>query len=188
MLQAAGIGNLPGLSDRIDWTGISENMGQLSDLPLWIDDTPNINVADIRARSMRLTAERRIDHIFVDYVQLIGGPRQHRERYLEVGDITKALKQLARELDNHVCTGAQLSRRAEEVRPTLDTLKESGSIEEDADNVIFLHRARTIPAGADVVETEIIVAKQRNGPTGSVTLGWMPKRVTFVPLSRQETR
>ena len=186
MLQAAGVANLPGLSDRIDWQGISDNMGQLADLPLWIDDTPNINIMDIRARSMRLSAERRIDHIFVDYVQLIGGPRRRDSRYLEIGDITKALKQLCRELDNHICTAAQLSRKAENVRPTLDALKESGSIEEDADNVIFIHRNREIPEGTAVVQTEIIIAKQRNGPTGDLTLGWMPERVTFVPPARNE--
>jgi len=186
MLQAAGVGNLPGLSDRVDWAGISDNMGQLADLPLWIDDTPNVNVMDLRAKAMRLSSQRRIDHIFVDYVQLIRGPRMRRERYLEIGDITKQLKQLARELDNHVCTAAQLSRKAENIRPTLDALKESGAIEEDADNVIFLHRPREIPDGADVVSTEVIIAKQRNGPTGSATLAWMPKRVTFVPLTRQE--
>jgi len=186
MLQAAGVGNLPGLSDRVDWAGISDNMGQLADLPLWIDDTPNANVMDLRAKAVRLSSQRRIDHIFVDYVQLIRGPRMRRERYLEIGDITKQLKQLARELDNHVCTAAQLSRKAENIRPTLDALKESGAIEEDADNVIFLHRPREIPDGADVVSTEVIIAKQRNGPTGSATLAWIPKRVTFVPLSRQE--
>jgi len=186
MLQAAGVGNLPGLSERVDWDGIADNMGQLADLPLWIDDTPNINVMDLRAKAMRLASRRRIDHIFVDYVQLIGGPRHRRERYLEIGDITKLLKQLCRELDNHICTAAQLSRAAEGVRPALDTLKESGAIEEDADNVVFIHRSREIPDGARAVATEIIIAKQRNGPTGSVQLGWMPERVTFVPLSREE--
>jgi len=186
MLQAAGVGNLPGLSERVDWDGIADNMGQLADLPLWIDDTPNINVMDIRAKSMRLSSERRIDHIFVDYVQLLGGPRRRDKRYLEIGDITKAIKQLCRELDNHIITAAQLSRVAEGVRPTLDTLKESGAIEEDADNVIFIHRPREIPQGAEAVSTEIIIAKQRNGPTGSTTLGWIPKRVTFVPITRQE--
>ena len=186
MLQAAGVTNLPGLSDRVDWAGISDNMGQLADLPLWIDDTPNIGVMDLRAKAMRLSSRLRIDHIFVDYVQLIRGPRMRRERYLEIGDITKQLKQLARELDNHVCTAAQLSRKAENIRPTLDALKESGAIEEDADNVIFLHRPREIPDGTEVVSTEVIIAKQRNGPTGSATLAWMPKRVTFVPLSRRE--
>ena len=79
-----------------------------------------------------------------------------------------------------------MSRAAEGVRPALDTLKESGAIEEDADNVVFIHRSREIPDGARAVATEIIIAKQRNGPTGSVQLGWMPERVTFVPLSREE--
>ena len=183
-LQAAGVGNLPGLSREVDWSGISDHMGQLADLPLWIDDTPNIGIADLRAKAMRLGADQRIDHIFVDYVQLLRGARRREKRYLELGDISKQLKQTAREMDNHVCTAAQLSRQAEGQRPTLDTLKESGALEEDADNVILLHRQRETPAGAPVVATDVIVAKQRNGPTGSLQLGWMPKRVTFVPLQR----
>jgi len=186
MLQAAGVGNLPGLSERIDWPGIADNLGQLAVLPLWIDDPPTINVMELRAKAMRLSARHRIDHIFVDYVQLISGPRKRRERYLEIGDITKQLKQLCREMDNHICTAAQLSRKAENVRPTLDALKESGAIEEDADNVIFLHRPREIPDGTEAVSTEVIIAKQRNGPTGSATLAWIPKRVTFVPFTGQE--
>lgn len=185
MLRAAGVGNLPGDGARVDWGAISDNMGQLSDLPLWIDDTPNISAIDIRARAMRLASERRVDHVFVDYVQLIRGDGQHRERYLEIGGITKLLKQLARELDNHVVAASQLNRGAEESVPTLNTLKESGSQEEDADNVVFIHRAREIPVGREVVEAEIIVAKQRNGPTGKTTLGWMPKRVTFVPQHKE---
>jgi replicative DNA helicase len=188
MLQAAGVGNLPGGGRRVNWDAISDNMGQLSDLPLWIDDTPNIGAMDIRARAMRLSSERRIDHIFVDYVQLIRGDGKYRERYLEIGGITKLLKQLARELDNHVIAASQLSRGAEEIVPTLNTLKESGAQEEDADNVVFIHRAREIPADREVVAAEIIVAKQRNGPTGKTTLGWMPSRVTFVPMQQGVNR
>jgi len=186
MIQAAGVANLPGAKVRVDWGAISDQMGQLSELPLWIDDTPNASVLDIRARAMRLASERRIDHIFVDYVQLLKSGTQRRERYLEIGDITKTLKQLCRELDNHVVAASQLSRQAEETMPTLRDLKESGAQEEDADNVLFIHRGREIPAGKEAVETEIIVAKQRNGPTGKCVLGWMPKRATFVPLERRQ--
>jgi replicative DNA helicase len=120
----------------------------------------------------------------VDYVQLIKSCTARRERYLEIGDITKTLKQLARELDNHVIAASQLNRQAEETMPTLRDLKESGAQEEDADNVLFIHRGREVPAGKEVVEAEIIVAKQRNGPTGKLLLGWMPKRVTFVPYRK----
>ena len=185
MLQAAGVGNLPGMGAVVNWGTIADGMGQLSELPLWIDDTPNASVLDVRAKAMRLASERRIDHIFVDYVQLLKSGQQHRERYLEIGDITKTLKGLARELDCHVCAASQLNRGAEETIPTLAMLKESGAQEEDADDVIFIHRKREIPDGTRVVEAEIIIAKQRNGPTGKVTLGWMPSRVTFVPLERK---
>lgn len=185
MLQSAGVDNLPGASKRVDWGAISDHMGQLSELPLWIDDTPNANAQDIRAKAMRLASERRIDLICVDYVQLLKSGTQRRERYLEIGDITKLLKQVSRELDNHVCAASQLNRQAEETLPTLRDLKESGAQEEDADNVLFIHRGREIPAGKETVEAEIIIAKQRNGPTGKVTLGWVAKRVTFVPLTRR---
>jgi replicative DNA helicase len=186
MIQAAGVANMPGAKVRVDWAVVSDQMGQLSELPLWIDDTPNASVMDIRARAMRLASERRVDHVFVDYVQLLKSGTKRHERYLEIGDITKTLKQLCRELDNHVIAASQLSRQAEETVPTLRDLKESGAQEEDADNVIFIHRGREIPAGKEAVETEIIVAKQRNGPTGKCVLGWMPKRATFVPLERRQ--
>ena len=189
MVQAAGVSNLPGAAKApVDWGAIADQMGQLSGLPLWIDDTPNASVLDIRARALRLAGERRIDLICVDYVQLLKSGTQRRERYLEIGDITKTLKQLSRELDCHVVAASQLNRQAEETMPTLRDLKESGAQEEDADNVIFIHRGREIPAGKGTVETEIVIAKQRNGPTGKCVLGWMPERATFVPLVKEVTR
>lgn len=186
MVRMAGVTNLPGGRHTVDWNGIADSLGQMAELPLWIDDTPNIRIDDLRAKSMRLASEERIDIIFADYVQLLRGSRRRDSRYLEIGDITKASKQLARELDCHYTMAAQLSRQAEGVRPTLAMLKESGAIEEDSDNVIFLHRGREIAEGERVVETEIIIGKQRQGPTATVSLGWMPERMAFVPLVRDK--
>lgn len=186
MVRMAGVTNLPGGRHTVDWSGIADSLGQMSKLPLWIDDTPNIRIDDLRAKAMRLASEERIDIIFADYVQLLRGSRRRDSRYLEIGDITKASKQLARELDCHYTMAAQLSRQAEGVRPTLAMLKESGAIEEDSDNVIFLHRGREIAEGERVVETEIIIGKQRQGPTATVSLGWMPERMAFVPLVNEK--
>ena len=183
MILAAGIRNIPGIVDidKVDWDATYSELARISDLPLWIDDTPNPSVSDIRSKSMRLAYEQRLDLIAVDYVQLLRAGRQET-RYLEISAITKTLKNLARELDTHVIAAAQLSRNAEDNKPSLRDLKESGAQEEDSDNVILLHRVREIPKGIRVVETNADIAKQRNGPTGSVILGWYPERVCFVSM------
>ena len=185
MVLAAGVSNLPGLVplDKVNWDGVYGELARICDLPLWIDDTPNPSVSEIRSKAMRLAYDERLDLIGVDYVQLLRAGRQET-RYLEISVITKTLKHLARELDTHVIAAAQLSRAAENNTPTLRDLKESGSQEEDPDNVILLHRVREIPKGIRVVETQAIIAKQRNGPTGTVTLGWYPDRVCFVSMER----
>lgn len=185
MILAAGVRNLPGIvaTNKIDWNATYGELAQISDLPLWIDDTPNPSVIDIRSKVMRLAYEQRIDIVAVDYVQLLRVARQET-RYLEISAITKALKNMSRELDNHVIAAAQLSRNAEDSTPSLRDLKESGAQEEDSDNVILLHRQREIPRGIRVVETDAIIAKQRNGPTGKVTLGWYPERVCFVSMEK----
>ena len=186
MVQSAGVENFPGNAKFKDgnWPELYERMAEINGLPLWIDDTPNPNVMDIRAKAMRLASQHRIDHIFVDYIQLLKPPERHQQRYLEIGDISKMLKQISREMDNAVICAAQLSRQAEGHPPTLSDLKESGAQEEDADNVLLLHRDRdcVITATNKTFEAQVDVAKQRNGPTGIVKLGWYPSRVTYVPI------
>lgn len=185
MIRAAGVHNLPGvvaLKD-VDWDSAFRELAKIGELPLWIDDTPSPTVTDIRSKALRLSYDTRIEIIAVDYIQLLRTPH-NENRYLEIGTITKALKNLAREMDNHVIAAAQLSRNAESAKPTLADLKESGAQEEDADNVILLHRAREIPAGTKVMKVDAIVAKQRNGPTGTAHLGWYPERVCFVSLDK----
>ena len=185
MVMAAGIRNLPGvvaLKD-VDWDSAFRELAKIGELPLWIDDTPNPTVADIRSKALRLGYEQRLELVAVDYVQLLQVVRQ-ANRYLEISTITKGLKNLSREMDNHVIAAAQLSRAAENTRPTLADLKESGAQEEDADNVIMLHRSREVPAGTQVMKVEAIIAKQRNGPTGTAYLGWYPARVCFVSIDQ----
>jgi len=190
MVQAAGVQNFPGnakFRDN-DWPELYERMAEIDGLPLWIDDTPNISVMDIRAKAMRLASQHRIDHIFVDYIQLIKPPVRRPQRYLEVGDISKMLKQICREMDCHLTCAAQLGRGAEGIIPTLEHLKESGALEEDADNAWLLYRDREciITPTKKTFEAKVIIAKQRNGPTGIVELGWYPERTTFVPITKRE--
>jgi len=188
MVQAAGVQNFPGSAKFKDgnWPELYERMAEIDGLPLWIDDTPNISVMDIRAKAMRLASQHRIDHIFVDYIQLIKPPVRRPQRYLEVGDISKMLKQICREMDCHLTCAAQLGRGAEGIIPTLEHLKESGALEEDADNAWLLYRDREciITPTKKTFEAKVIIAKQRNGPTGIVELGWYPERTTFVPITK----
>lgn len=189
MIQSAGVENLPKRGNTGDWAGVERELDKFSGYPMWIDDTPNIRVDMLVARAKRLAARQPLRFIAVDYVQLLKTDGRHKERYLEISDITKALKQLSRELNCHVCAAAQLSRMAEDSRPTLAALKESGSQEEDADVVIAPYREREIPKDASgrpiaVVDAELIVLKQRNGATGSVDMYWHPTRVCYVPKAR----
>ena len=190
MIQSAGVENFPGnVKFKVsDWPELFERMAEIENLPLWIDDTPSINVMDIRAKAMRLATQHRIDHIFVDYIQLLKPPERTANRYLDIGDICKMLKQICRELDNHMIAAAQLSRNAEGKKPTLADLKESGAQEEDADNVWLIHRDRecVITPVQKTFESQVIIDKQRNGPTGTVNLAWYPGRVTFVPIIKEE--
>jgi len=186
MIQSAGIQNFPGSHSTPDWVGIYGEIAAIEGLPFWIDDTPNPSAMDIRAKCLRLASRQRIDHIFVDYVQLMRSGMNIRERYLEIGQICLTLKQVARELDCAVIAASQLNRAAEGNVPTLSDLKESGSQEEHADNVLFIHRDRETDKQHATFESDIIIAKQRNGPTGIVKLGWYPTKVTFVPIIKKE--
>ena len=184
MIQSAGVENFPGSHTKPDWDGIYSEIAAVEGLPLWIDDTPNPNAMDIRAKALRLASRQRIDHIFVDYIQLMKSGQNIRERYLEIGQICLTLKQIARELDCAVIGASQLNRTAEGNIPTLSDLKESGSQEEHADNVWFIHRDRETDDQHKTFESQVIIAKQRNGPTGIVKLGWWPSRVCFVPITK----
>ncbi len=173
-----------GRLDSDDWSLLVEASGQLSLAPIWIDDSPAISLLNIRSKARRLMAQHGIHLLVVDYLQLVSAPGRHETRNLEVGTITRGLKSLARELDIPILVASQLSRAVEhrsDQRPRLSDLRESGSIEMDADVVIFIHRD-----DLDAPLAHLIVAKQRNGPTGQVPIAWRPQSAHFSPLARTQ--
>jgi len=164
-----------------DWPKLSTALGRLSEAPLWIDDTPNIAVMELRARARRLKAEHNIGLLLIDYLQLMHMKGQAENRQQEIAAISRSLKALAREIDCPVIAASQLSRAVEQRqdrRPQLSDLRESGAIEQDADVVLFIHHN---PENAENV-VDLILAKQRNGPTGTVQLVFLKEYGRFVNL------
>ena len=163
-----------------DYTRLSTAAGHLSQAPIWIDDTPALTALELRAKARRLKAEVDIKLIVVDYLQLMQGPRDAENRVQEISAISRALKAVSKELDVPVIALSQLSRAPEQRqdhRPQLADLRESGAIEQDADVVLFLYRPGVYATPQSLIESpeletqaELIVGKQRNGPTGSIQL------------------
>lgn len=173
---------------------IIQACGDLSDAPLYIDDTPSMTILALRARARRLASQHGIKCIMIDYLQLLTSPGSAREsRQVEVSSISRGIKALARELNVPVVCLAQLNRGSEQReghKPRMSDLRESGSIEQDADVIALLHREeyyhQADPEWADenpdrVGMAELIIAKQRNGPTGTVNLVWDAKTTRFKP-------
>ena len=172
-----------------DWPKISQAVARLSDAPLFIDDNPNLTVMEIRAKARRLKArEGRLGLIIVDYLQLMSGRTSAENRQIEVSSISRGLKVLARELEVPVVALSQLSRNLEmraDKRPILADLRESGSLEQDADVVLFLYRDEMYnPDSADRGTAEVIVAKHRNGPTGKCQLAFLDHHTRFANMAR----
>ncbi len=168
-----------------------EAIGRLSETRIFIDDTPSITPNQLRTKCRRLYAEHGLDLIMIDYLQLMTTDRSSGNRVQEISEISRKLKGLARELDVPVLAAAQLSRAVEQRQdkhPMLSDLRDSGSIEQDADIVMFLYRDEYY--NPDTTErpniAEIAIAKHRHGPTGSVDLYWHGKLATFRNLQRQE--
>ena len=174
-----------------DWMHLTRHVGRLAQAPIYIDDTPGITVLEARAKSRRLQRERGIGMIVIDYMQLMGSHQNYGSREQEVSNISRGLKGLAKELNVPVLSLSQLSRATEartDRRPQLSDLRESGSIEQDADVVTFIYRPdlyglKTAEGGSLEGVAEIIVGKQRNGPTGSVQLMWNADSATFENLA-----
>ena len=171
-----------------DWPKISAAVGRLGDAPLFIDDNPNTTVMEIRAKARRLKARQGgLGLIIVDYLQLMSGG-SYENRQLEVSSISRGLKILARELEVPVVALSQLSRQLEaraDKRPVLADLRESGSLEQDADVVMFLYRDEVYnPESQDKGTAEVIVAKHRNGPTGKIQLAFLDHFTRFVNMAR----
>ncbi|MDI3299637.1 MAG: replicative DNA helicase [Bacillota bacterium] len=173
------------LSDD-DWPKLSRALGRLSDAPIYIDDTPNISVLELRAKARRLKAERNIGMVVVDYLQLMRSHGRAESRQQEISEISRSLKSLARELSVPVVALSQLSRAVEQRqdrRPQLSDLRESGAIEQDADVVTFIYQNPEMES-SNVVE--LILAKQRNGPVGSAQLVFLREIGKFVSLDRRQ--
>ncbi|MCH2443626.1 MAG: replicative DNA helicase [Acidimicrobiales bacterium] len=172
-----------------DWSRINHGVGKLAEAPIWIDDNPATSVMEIRAKSRRLKSRvGKLGVIVVDYIQLMTGRSAAESRQVEVSEISRGLKLLARELQTPVIGVSQLSRGLEtrqDKRPMLSDLRESGSIEQDADLVVFIYRDEVYNAeSSDMGTAEIIVAKHRNGPTGTLRLAFLPHYTRFANLAR----
>jgi replicative DNA helicase len=172
-----------------DWGRISQAIGRLASAPIWIDDNPNLTVMEIRAKARRLKSQvGTLGMVVVDYLQLMTGRTRAENRQVEVSEISRGLKILARELETPVVALSQLSRGLEmrsDKRPMLADLRESGSIEQDADVVMFIFREEIYdPKPENAGQAEIIVAKHRSGPTGVVQLAFLPQYTRFANMAR----
>lgn len=167
---------------------LADAMGELSEAELFIDDTPGAHIMEIRTKARRLQMEYGLDLIIVDYLQLIHGSRTE-SRVLEVSDLSMSLKNLARELNIPVVALSQLSRAVENrdsKRPQLSDLRDSGSIEQDADIVMFIHREERYKPDTDRKGiADIIVAKHRNGPIGDIELAFIQEQARFANLAKR---
>lgn len=171
-----------------DWEKMTNGISHLAESNVFLDDTPGLNVYEIRAKCRRLKKEHGLGMIIIDYLQLIAGRGRGDNRQQEVSEISRMLKQLARELDVPVIALSQLSRGVEQrqdKRPMMSDLRESGSIEQDADIVAFLYRDDYYDKESEKKNIiEIIIAKQRNGPVGTVELVFLKQFNKFVNLTR----
>jgi replicative DNA helicase len=184
-----------GFLSEADWPNLTRAAGHLSEAPIFIDDTPGLTVLEMRAKSRRLKAEHNLGLVVVDYLQLMRGRADSETREQEISDISRSLKALAKELTLPVIALSQLNRKVEDrgdKRPQLADLRESGAIEQDADVIIFLYRDEVYNRSEDNPhkgKAEIIIGKQRNGPTDKFELAFLDKYTCFENLSAiQEDR
>ena len=175
-----------------DWEKLIEGAGVIGQSKLIIDDTPGISISELRSKCRKYKLEHGLDIIIIDYLQLMSGSRKggNDNRQQEISDISRSLKALARELHAPVIALSQLSRACEtrtDHRPMLSDLRESGAIEQDADVVMFLYRDDYYNKDTEHPnEAEVIIAKQRNGPIGTVNLIWKPEYTKFVNAVRPQ--
>ena len=172
-----------------DWDAVVEGIGVIGNSKLLIDDTPGISITELRSKCRKMKLEYGLSMIIIDYLQLMSGSgRSGDNRQQEISEISRSLKALAREMNAPVVALSQLSRACEtrqDHRPMLSDLRESGAIEQDADVVMFLYRDDYYNKDTDTPNiAEVIIAKQRNGPIGTVNLLWQPEFTKFVNLAR----
>ena len=173
-----------------DWDAVVEGIATIGNSKLVIDATPGISIMELRSKCRKIKLEHGLDIVMIDYLQLMtGSGKTSDNRQQEISEISRSLKALARELNAPVIALSQLSRACEtrtDHRPMLSDLRESGAIEQDADVVMFLYRDDYYNKDTDTPNVaEVIIAKQRNGPIGTVNLGWRPELTRFVNMARE---
>jgi replicative DNA helicase len=177
-----------GYLNREEWARLADALRRLCETQIYLDDTPGLGVLEMRAKARRLKAEHGLDMLIIDYMQLMSGRGRIESRQQEVSQISRDLKALAKELDMPVVALSQLSRAPEtrggDHKPQLSDLRESGAIEQDADVVCFIYREEVYnPREDNEGKAEVIIAKQRNGPTGSINLVFLKQFTRFEPLA-----
>ncbi len=176
-----------GLLRPSDFNALTDAAGRIYEAPLYIDDTPNIKLLELRSSARRMKSKHDIKILIVDYLGLIATEDKRLPRHEQMAEVSRSLKSLARELDIPIIALSQVGRQSEGKAPGLADLRESGAIEQDADMVMFLHRDRGIDNDGEgppeMIETELIVAKQRNGPVGVVKLAFIPHFTKFEALT-----
>ncbi|MEW6549182.1 MAG: replicative DNA helicase [Spirochaetota bacterium] len=175
-----------------DLLSLMDAAGRIYEAPLYIVDMPNMKLLELRTMARRLVLERQVKIIFIDYITLITHENADLPRWEQISSISRSLKALARELQIPVVALSQLKREAEGKQPNLADVRESGSIEQDADLILFLHREREMNKTADQrseqIETELIVAKQRNGPIGKAMIWFKPSYAKFFGMDHRDRR
>ncbi|ACQ82413.1 replicative DNA helicase [Beutenbergia cavernae DSM 12333] len=178
------------MEDR-DWTRLASTMSAVSDAPLFIDDSPNMSLMEIRAKARRLKQRHGLRLVIIDYLQLMSSGKRVESRQQEVSEFSRALKLLAKELEVPVIAVSQLNRGAEQrtdKRPQMSDLRESGSIEQDADMVILLHRDDAYEKESPRAgEADVIVAKHRNGPTDTIVVAFQGHYARFVDMAQESS-
>jgi replicative DNA helicase len=173
---------------RDDWAPLTRAAGELSELPIWMDDTPGLTMMELRAKARRLKSDKGLDLIVVDYLQLMRSGTRNESREQEISEISRSLKGLAKELSLPVLALSQLNRGVEtrgnkDKRPQLSDLRESGAIEQDADTILFIYRDEVYnPESTEKGIAEIIIGKQRAGPTGTVRCAFKREYTRFENL------
>ena len=181
-LQNMRKGNL----DPRDWTTVAATRGRINDAPLYIDDSPNMTLVEIRAKCRRLKQREGLRMVIIDYLQLMTSGKRVESRQQEVSEFSRSLKLIAKELQVPVIALSQLNRGPEQrtdKKPAISDLRESGSIEQDADMVILLHRDSVYDKDVRPGEADLIVAKHRNGPTATITVAFQGHYSRFMDMA-----
>ena len=171
-----------------DWEKLIESAGVIGKSKLIIDDTPGISISELRSKCRKYKLEHNLGLVIIDYLQLMSGNGRTDSRQQEISEISRSLKALAREINAPVIALSQVNRACEtrpDHRPMMSDLRESGSIEQDADVIMFIYRDDYYNKDSENKNmAEIIIAKQRNGPIGTVNLVWLPHLTRFVNMER----